>query len=325
MPLWALILSSLISLGATTITLHRIIPSLRQANITGRDLNKTGSPAVPEMGGLGTIAGVSTGFVLILSLNAFLGVPLRALEVLGIFSTVLTVALIGVFDDLFDISQSVKAITPVLAAAPLVSINVGVQSMRIPFAGTIELGLIYPLLLIPIGVTGAANAFNMLAGFNGMEVGVGLVAVGSLAVVAWVMGSGTALIILLIVVGALLATLYFNFYPAKVLVGDVGTLTIGAIVASAVIIGNFEVAGLILIAPHFLDFLFKAFHGFPSEGWGGEIREEDNKLRCANGALSLPQFIMKITGGVTERNLTLTIMALEAVAGIFAVAFYAAW
>lgn len=71
-----------------------------------------------------------------------------------------------------------------------------------------------------------ANAVNMLAGFNGLEAGMGLVAVGSLAVIAYLIGETTAFILSIIMLGALLATLYFNWFPAKVLIGDVGTLTI---------------------------------------------------------------------------------------------------
>lgn len=322
MTIWVIATSALVAVSSTFIALHLLIPSLKEASITGADLHKLGRPQVPEMGGLGIVIGVSTGILLMLSVNAFLGVPLKVVEVLSVFSTVLTVALIGVFDDLFDIAQTLKAISPILAATPLVAINVGTDLMGIPFVGVIEFGLLYPLVLIPFGVTGAANAFNMLAGFNGMEVGVGLVATLSLSVVAFYMNSMTAFILLIIAAGALLSTLYFNFYPAKVLVGDVGTLTIGATVASAVIIGNFEVAGLIIVAPHFLDFVFKAAHGFPSEEWKGEIGEDNNKLRCTNGVVSLPNFILKITGGISERALTLTVMGLEAIAGMFAIAFY---
>lgn len=75
----------------------------------------------------------------------------------------------------------------------------------------------------------------------------------------------------------------------------------------------------------YLIFSYKAFHGFPSEGWKGELNgedEEDDRLYCEGAAVSLPQFIMKITGGISERNLTLVVMGLEAVAGGFAVGVY---
>jgi len=47
--------------------------------------------------------------------------------------------------------------------------------MFVPWLGAIDFGLIYPLILIPIGVIGASNMINNLAGFNGMETGMGLV------------------------------------------------------------------------------------------------------------------------------------------------------
>lgn len=324
MPAWIIALSFIVSLGSTLTTIHFMIPLLSNARLTGEDLNKLKRPDVPEMGGLGTIVGISAGFVLILGANAFLGIPLEDVGVLGVFATVLTVGLIGVFDDLLDISQLIKAFTPALAATPLIAINAGVSMLKIPLIGNIELGLIYPLILVPLGITGAANAFNMLAGFNGMEAGTGLVAAVSLTIVAWVSNSMTAFLMLVIAVGALLGTLYFNWFPAKVLIGDVGTLTIGAILASAVIVGDFEMAGLIIVIPHFVDFLFKIFHGLPSGGWGGELNYEKgvNKLQCSGKVVGLPQFIMKITGGITERNLTLVVMGLEAVVGLIAIVIY---
>jgi len=54
---------------------------------------------------------------------------------------------------------------------PLVAIKVGKSFLKLPIFGHIEVGLFYPLLLVPLGVTGAANAVNMLAGFNGLEAG----------------------------------------------------------------------------------------------------------------------------------------------------------
>jgi len=109
--------------------------------------------------------------------------------------------------------------------------------MRIPFVGLIDFGIFYSLVLVPLGITGAANAVNMLAGFNGLEVGMGMVAIGTLAIIAYLNGITTSLVILMAALGALVAALYYNWYPAKILVGDVGTLTIGAVVASAVIVG----------------------------------------------------------------------------------------
>jgi len=105
-----------------------------------------------------------------------------------------------------------------------------------------------------------------------------------------------------------------------VFIGDVGTLTIGAIVASAVILGNFEMAGVILMIPHFLDLVLKAANGFPKTF--GVYR--DGKLHCPEGGpAGLGQLIMKLSSGISERNLTLILIALEALLGLIAILLYA--
>ena len=216
--------------------------------------------------------------------------------------------------------QWVKAIIPLIAALPLMAIKVGDTTMSIPFIGQVDFGILYSLVLVPIGVTVAANAVNMLAGFNGSEVGMGIIAAGSLAIIAYSLGETTALLILLAALGALLATLYYNWYPAKVFVGDTGTLSIGAIIASAVIIGNFETAGVIIIIPYAIDFLIKAKNRFP-KSFGVY---HNGKLYCPkSGVVGLGQLIMKVTGGISERNLTLILMGIEAVSG--AVAIWMFW
>jgi UDP-N-acetylglucosamine--dolichyl-phosphate N-acetylglucosaminephosphotransferase len=210
---------------------------------------------------------------------------------------------------------------PVFAALPLMAIKEGYSLMKIPGLGIINFGVFYSLILVPLGITGAANAVNMLAGFNGLEAGMGIVAIGSLTIIAYLMGQTTSFIILIAALGALLATLYYNWYPAKILVGDVGTLTIGAIIASAVIIGNFEAAGVILMIPYMVDFLIKAKNHFPGKNWWGIYK--DGKLYCPDSSpVGLCQLIMKLCGGISERNLVLVLMGIEAIFGVIAILVY---
>jgi len=227
--------------------------------------------------------------------------------------------LIGIIDDLVSMPQQIKAFMPLFAALPLIVIKGGSTFIKIPFWGNVNFGLLYTLVIIPLEVTIAANAVNMLAGFNGLEVGMGIIAVGSLAIIAYLLGKITVLVILLATLGALSATLYYNWYPAKILVGDVGTLSIGAIIAVAVIMGNFEIAGAILLIPYIVDFSIKAKNHFPYSF--GEYK--DGKLYCPEGGpVGLGQLIMKVCGGISERNLVLVLMGIEAVFGVVAILLY---
>lgn len=309
----------------TFVLLRLLIPRLAHAGIVGRDMNKPGQPPIAEMGGLGLVGGFSTGVLTLIALRTFFKVealaPVNTVELLAALSTVLAITLIGLIDDLIGVHQGWKAIIPALAAIPLIAIEVGQKTIVLPLVGAVNLGVLYPLVLVPLGVTGAANAFNMLAGFNGLEVGMGAVAIGALAVIAAHLGEVTSLVLLFAALGALLATLYFNWYPARVFIGDVGTLTIGTIIATAVILGNFEWAGVIVIIPHALDFLVKARKRFPSTGWWGEYR--DGKLYCpAHGPVGLAQLILKLAGGLHERSLVLILIGLEMLCGLLAIWFY---
>ena len=301
-----------------------MLPLLHRAGVVGPDVHKPDKPKIPEMGGLAIVAGFGAGILVAIAMKTFwpdsFSIDLTAL--LAVLCTVLLTTLIGIADDLFGVRQWLKALLPIIASLPLVSIRAGVSTMRIPLIGQVDFGPFYALVLVPLGITGAANAVNMLAGFNGLEVGMGLVAMGALAVIAGDLHAVTSLVLLLAGIGALLGVIYFNWYPARVFVGDVGTLSIGAIIASAVIVGNFEWAGVVVIIPYALDFLLKAAHGFPSQGWWGELRE-DGKLHCpGDDPVGLGQLIMKLTGGIHERTLVLTLIGIEALCGLMAVLLY---
>ncbi len=317
-------LVAVVAFGGAILGAALLIPRLRWAGIVGPDVHKPGKPEVPEMGGLALVAGFGAGVLLAISLTTFWPrfPSLDVVALLAVLCTVLLTTLLGVTDDLIGIRQWVKALLPVVAALPLVVVRLGVSTIRIPFIGQVDFGPFYALVLVPLGVTGAANAVNMLAGFNGLEVGMGLAALGSLAAIAASAKALTALALLLAGIGALLGVIYFNWYPARVFVGDVGTLSIGAIIAAAVIVGNFEWAGIIVIIPYALDFLIKAAHGFPSRGWWGELGE-DGRLYCPdNGPVGLAQWVLKVTGGLHERTLVLILIGFEAVCGLAAVLLY---
>jgi len=316
-----LILILLISFIISFILFPSMIFRLKKAGIVGKNMHSAIQEEVAEMGGLVIVAGFGAGIFTVIAVKTFFNIfpSVDLISILIALSTILIVVLIGIFDDLVSMPQQIKAFMPLFAALPLIVIKEGSTFMRIPFWGNVNFGLLYTLVIIPLEVTIAANAVNMLAGFNGLEVGMGIIAVGSLAIIAYLMGKISVLVILLAALGALLAALYYNWYPAKVLVGDVGTLSIGAIIAAAVIMGNFEIAGAILLIPYVIDFLIKAKNHFPYSF--GIYR--GGKLYCPEGGpVGLGQLIMKVCGGISERNLVLVLMGIEALLGVVAILLY---
>ena len=317
-----LVIILLISFLASFVLFPIMIIRLKKAGIVGKNMNSETQEEVAEMGGLVIVAGFGAGMFTVIAVRTFFNIfpSIDLISVLVALSSILIVVLIGIFDDLVSMPQKVKAFMPIFAALPLIVIEEGSSFIRLPFWGNLNFGLLYTLVIIPLEVTIAANAVNMLAGFNGLEVGMGIIAVGSMAIIAYLLGKITVLVILLAVFGALLAALYFNWFPAKILIGDVGTLSIGAIIAVSVITGNFEIAGVILLIPYIIDFLIKAKNHFPYSF--GIYRE--GKLYCPeDGPVGLGQLIMKVCGGISERNLVLVLMSIEVICGIGAILIYA--
>lgn len=308
------------ALAVTFFSFPLVIPRLVRSGITGKDVNKPGEPKIANIGGIVTAAGFSAGILGIIALKTFTNQfdYLNLQYLLAALSTVLTAVLIGIVDDFVSLRQWFKALTPIFCALPLVAVKAGETAIGIPFLGQVDIGIVYTLVLVPIGVTIAANGVNMLAGFNGLEAGMGFIGMAALAVIAARLNEITSLTILLAGMGTLLATIRYNWYPAKVFIGDAGTLSIGAMMAAAIIIGNFEWAGVIIMIPYAADFFIKAASRFPSQGWEGVYR--NGKLYCPNAKpKGLAQLIMKLTGGIHERSLTLILMAVEAVFGGIAI------
>ena len=117
------------------------------------------------------------------------------------------------------------------------------------------MSLLFWLLLVPLGVTGCANALNMSAGYNGLESGQIIIISSALLIISILDKSDYAISIIYAgIVGSSLALYMFNKYPAKIFVGDVGTLGLGSLIAASVIMGGHIIYGIICIIPTFYEF-----------------------------------------------------------------------
>jgi len=95
----------------------------------------------------------------------------------------------------------------------------------------------------------------MLAGFNGLEAGQGILLTLTLTIIAFFSGQITAMILGLAMIGALLGFLWFNWFPAKIFGGDALTLMVGANLAVMSILGNMQTFGALLFGLFFVEFL----------------------------------------------------------------------
>ncbi|MFA5108140.1 MAG: glycosyltransferase 4 family protein [Candidatus Micrarchaeia archaeon] len=300
----------------------KVIAKLKLAGIVGKDMHKEEKPEVVEMGGIAIVAGFVGSALVGIILHLFFGFNFELAGIMAALLTVCIVAIIGIYDDLVDVGQVVKALLPLAAAVPLVAIEMagGQSIISIPFVGGIDFGILYAILLVPLAIAVCSNLTNMLAGFNGLEVSMGIIIFAALSILSFMHGQIEMSVLSVAMLGALIGFLKFSWYPARAFLGDVGTLTIGAAIGAAVILSSLKSAGVILMLPYIIDWFLKALNGFPKSfaelGKDGKLRAPKGKIR------GFADLILTIFGGLTEKNLVLVCVGIETVIAIFVVIYF---
>jgi len=288
----AIILAIVLSGLITYILTPAIMRKMKERGIVGSDWNKKNRQRIPELGGISVLFGftlgisITTGFLKLL--DNFNGTP-----ILAAIGVLFVAGMIGIIDDISDIPQRIKAIVVAFAALPLLIDRFGDAIIDLPFGLAIDLSsidLIYWLVLVPIGITGIANAINMSAGYNGLETG--QVSIISFCLLIVALTSGTNMQSVLVFAGLLGAAIglnYFNGFPALTFVGDVGTLAMGATIGAGVIMGGIEFWGLIAIAPAFYEGIATAYYSFVKkvnrkEACSRPVIDEEGRLHPPKGA-----------------------------------------
>ena len=305
-----------------------LVFSARHKGIMGRDVNKQGKPLVAEMGGFAIFAGIASGMLLALLTISFYDRQFQlAVLLLAALASISFIALVGVFDDLFKLRRRTKVILPVIASLPLMAVLAGHTSMFLPFLGQVEFGLFYVFLLIPLGITGAANAVNMSAGYNGLEAGIGAIASLALLAIALSIGSLPAAVILAACFGACVAFLKYNWFPAQIFPGDIGTYAIGCCLAAAVIVGNMEKYGVIVLLPAFYELAATVYYSLKRvarrEVCHNPVITSDGKLAPPKGAERFTlAFVLLGRKPRSEPALVASMLALYALAACLAIAVH---
>jgi UDP-N-acetylglucosamine--dolichyl-phosphate N-acetylglucosaminephosphotransferase len=310
------------------------IKSSRKVKFFGKDMNKYSSPLVSRSGGLIVTLAVCFSLLLytVFQTYSFLGIASRGMvEVFAISATVLLAGFLGFVDDVLGwkegLPQLQKVLLTVPVALPLLIINAGSSVVELPFLGNVDLGLLYPILIIPLGVIGSTNGYNLLAGYNGLEAGMGLIIFAAFGVTSFFAGNLWITLIALVVCSSLLAFLSFNWFPAKVFPGNSFTYSIGALIAALAIIGNMEKIAIWLFIPYFFEILLY-FRARVIDGVGDvqafAKSDEDNSLEMPYKKIYDTThfsiwFLKKFKTKVYERDVVLFILAIQTLISVIGI------
>ncbi|MFH0714459.1 MAG: UDP-N-acetylglucosamine--dolichyl-phosphate N-acetylglucosaminephosphotransferase [Candidatus Diapherotrites archaeon] len=298
---------------------------LKLRGLVGKDVNKLDGRKVPEMGGIAVLLGFLFSSLIVLFLHSHFGwlSELNLAELLAGLLTIFLIGFLGVLDDLIGWKQGIRqwqhALVPIVASLPLVALSVGSSYMTVPFFAIVNFGIWYSIIIVPIAITGASNASNMLAGLNGLETGLAIINSAAMFAISLLFGRIEAALLMAALLGGLCAFLYFNKYPAKIFPGDSLTLMAGAGIATAAIVGNLEKFALLLFALYFVELFLKSKKWFQAESFG--IPQRDGTLKAPKEIDSLTHWAMSL-GKFNEGQVVAVLWGLQAIIAL-AVFLYA--
>jgi UDP-N-acetylglucosamine--dolichyl-phosphate N-acetylglucosaminephosphotransferase len=279
-PLLLLIsgICGIIAFLVTFISMPPLIKKLENAEIVGKDIHKWSKPQIAEMGGIGILF----GFSIAIMVGVYLCPEWKSQLTITLL-VILLVGIVGMVDDLVMLSSKEKLILLWIAGLPIMWVTPP------------NVGWLY-MLSIPIAVSIASNLTNMLAGLNGIETGLGTIAMTALTISCIIMNKYDAAIISFSMLGALLAFLFYNKYPANVFPGDVGTLIIGACIAIIAFIARVKLIAFIVLIPNIVDGLLKFYSAGVMERQNfkpTEVKENGILVAPPGGFNSLIRSILK--------------------------------
>lgn len=205
-----------------------------------KDERRVHDHPIPRMGGLA----IFIGFVLSLLIFVDVSTP-----VLGILLGALIIVFMGAIDDIVNLNAWVKLAGQIVAAVVAIRCGIVFDAISNPNAfseqTTIVLANYLPVPLTLLWIVGCTNAVNLIDGLDGLAVGVSTISSLTMLVVAMFVAEPSVAVILAALTGACLGFIPYNFNPAKIFMGDVGSQLLGFVLSTVSILGMFKFHAMI--------------------------------------------------------------------------------
>jgi UDP-GlcNAc:undecaprenyl-phosphate/decaprenyl-phosphate GlcNAc-1-phosphate transferase len=217
--------------------------SLRFGAIDRPSDRKVHPKPTPTLGGQALWLAVLVGMGAAYLMPAFREMFRLSLEPLGVVVAATVIVVVGSVDDVRGISAPAKVAGQVLAGGLLILNGVQLDYVWFPGIGVVSLSpdLAVPLTLLIVLVV--INAVNLIDGLDGLAAGVVAIAAAAFLTYANQTGEATyggpspAALFSVLVAGAAIGFLPWNFHPAKIFMGDSGSMVLGLVLAAATVSG----------------------------------------------------------------------------------------
>lgn len=218
------------------------------------DKRKVHKKPIPRLGGLAIVLGT------------FLGLSFIQPDHEYFFEYILgaiVITITGILDDKYTLRPIVKLAGQLLTTFILIYSGVIIERITLPFIGIVDFNPTISVMITLIWIIGITNAINLIDGLDGLASGVSTIALISIFVMALMDMRLFVAALCIVLIGSNIGFLFHNFYPAKIYMGDTGSLFLGYSIAVISILGLFKkltifsfVVPVIVLAVPIFDTLF---------------------------------------------------------------------
>jgi len=212
-----------------------VIRVARQLNIIDTpNIRKVHSKPVPRIGGVAIFVSMMGLVIPVLFLPNVVGDSFRLIDskIVVVLCAAGFVFFVGLVDDVRDLRVRTKLWAQLAASIIVCSAGIRIESITITDWLILDFGWFsWPFTLF--WIVGITNAINLSDGLDGLATGISAVACGVIAVLAVYNGDVVMAVLMLALLGSLTGFLFFNFNPAKIFMGDSGSLFLGFTIASS--------------------------------------------------------------------------------------------
>jgi UDP-GlcNAc:undecaprenyl-phosphate/decaprenyl-phosphate GlcNAc-1-phosphate transferase len=178
---------------------------------------------IPTMGGIASLAGLLIACLLWYRFT-------NDILTISFFFSICTLSAVGIMDDLKNMPARYKLVIQAAVASLIAFSGIRIESFNGLF-GIEQLHLAAQYTITIITITGITNAYNLIDGIDGLAGGLGFMSLIILGIILTLCNDGNNAIIAFALGGSLLGFLYYNFNPARIFMGDTGSLVLGFVVA----------------------------------------------------------------------------------------------
>jgi UDP-GlcNAc:undecaprenyl-phosphate GlcNAc-1-phosphate transferase len=236
--IWVFLVAAAVTAAATPLAIL-IAPKIGAMDIP-KDNRRMHKKPIPRFGGIAIFLGIAVGFISIAPLSQ---------QTRGLLVGAVMILLLGIVDDLKDISAKVKLAGQIICAGVAWFFTIRILGMANLFGGAyISFSPPVSFIVTVLWIVAITNTINLIDGLDGLAAGITCIACFTIAYSSGLNPLSRTCLLSVSIAGACVGFLVWNMYPAKIFMGDAGSQLLGYLLSTVSLIGDYPTKGTTLFA-----------------------------------------------------------------------------